>query len=148
MRHHICTLFAVALVPVLAMAEPARTKSPLPVDEAIARVEQAVTQSGARVFLAVVDAAGNASVGEELRPTKLILFGSPKIGATALQASQEMGLFVPLRLLAHEDADGQTWLTYPDAAEAAAEHGLSPDHPAVARMQSAMERMAAVAAGN
>ena len=58
-----------------------------------------------------------------------------------------MALFVPLRILAYEDAEGATWLIYSDPAEAAAEHGLDPAHPAVARMRGALARMAAAAAG-
>ncbi len=150
MRPYLTTLATAAamLLPAAADAETTRLRGALPVDEAIARVGAAVDAAGAQVFLIVDFQDGNARVGETLRPTKLILFGSPKIGAAALQDAQAMGLFVPLRLLAYEDADGATWLAYPVAREAAAEHGLDPAHRAVARMQAAMERMAAVAAGN
>jgi len=129
------------------MAEPIRIPSALPVNESVARLTAAVEEAGAKVFLVMDFADGSASVGEHLPPTTLVLFGNPKIGATALQQSQEMGLFIPLRMLAYEDADGKTWLAYSDPAEAAAEHGVAADHPAIGRMQGALKRMATAASG-
>ena len=147
MKSVLLSLATVALLTAPALAEPVRVASTLPVDEAVTRLTTAVEQAGAKVFLVMDFAKGGASVGEILRPTTLVLFGNPKIGAKALSDAQEMALFVPLRLLTYEDADGNTWIAYPDPADAAVEHGLPADHPAIARMQAALAKMARVASG-
>lgn len=121
--------------------------SSVPVDEAVMRLTGAVEKAGARVFAIVDYAKGTASVGMTLRPTTLVIFGSPKIGASALQVGQTMGLYLPLRVLAYEDRAGKVWLLYTDPADAAVKHGIPADHPAVVRMQAALAKMARFAAG-
>lgn len=82
-----------------------------------------------------------------LRPTTLVMFDNPKIAADALQIGQTFGLFLPLRVLAYEDAAGDVWLMYEDPATAAQEHGIASDHPAIGRMKGALSALTAAAAG-
>jgi len=58
-----------------------------------------------------------------------------------------MALYLPLRILFFEDVNGQTWATYDEPTAVAASHGLPRDNPAVLKMQDALERFTAVAAG-
>jgi len=118
-----------------------------PEQTSVARLTDAVTEAGARVFAVVDFAQGNASVGAELRPTTVVIFGSPQIGATALQAGQTLALYLPLRILFFEDAFGQTWLTYDDPAHVAPTHGVPAENPAVQKMAAALARFATIAAG-
>lgn len=129
------------------MAERATVASNAGVEESVKRLTDAVENAGARVFNTIDFAAGNASVGKDLRPTTVVIFGSPKIGANALQTGQTMALNLPLRILFFEDASGQTWATYDDPTAIAPTHGIAADDPAVLAMQSALERYTAVAAG-
>lgn len=142
--------FAVALAAGISVAgrsvaETVRVASAVPVDAAVARITAAVEEAGAHVFAVVDYAEGAATAGQTIRPTTLVIFGSPRIGAAALGIGQTMGLFLPLRILAFEDAGGEVWLLYPDPADAAVEHGIPADHPAVERMQGALRKMAAAA---
>lgn len=137
----------VAAVSSPAAAERVALPGALPVDEAVANVAEAVRANGDRVFLTVDFRRGAAGAGVDMRPTTAVLFGGPEIGAAALAEAQTLGLFVPLRLLAWEDAAGKVWISYEDPADVAPLHGLSADHPGVARMRAALARYAAVAAG-
>lgn len=130
-----------------AMAERINVASSSDVGQSVERLTTAVEAAGARVFNTIDFAQGNASVGKELRPTTVVIFGSPKIGAQALQDGQTMALNLPLRILFFEDASGQTWATYDDPTAVAPTHGLASDHPAVLAMKAALERFAAVATG-
>lgn len=129
------------------MAERINVASNAGVATSVARLTTAVENAGARVFTKVDFAQGSASVGETLRPTTVVLFGSPKIGAKALQQGQTMALNLPLRILFFEDANGQTWATYEDPRAIAPSHGLAADHPAVLAMKGALERFSAAATG-
>ena len=130
-----------------AMAERINVASNATVQQSVDRLTSAVEAAGARIFTTVDFAQGNAAGGETLRPTTVVLFGSPKIGASALQQGQTMALYLPLRILFFEDANGQTWATYDEPTAVAPSHGLAADHPAVMRMQGALEKFSAIAAG-
>lgn len=137
-----------SLIASTAMAERINVASNASVDQSVERLTTAVTAAGARVFTTVDFARGNASVGEELRPTTVVIFGSPKIGVKALQDGQTMALYLPLRILFFEDASGQTWATYNDPSAVATTHGLAANHPAVLTMQGALKRFSSIPAGH
>jgi uncharacterized protein (DUF302 family) len=136
-----------SLITSTAMAERINVASNATVSQSVERLTNAVEAAGARVFTTVDFAQGSASVGEELRPTTVVIFGSPKIGAKALQDGQTMALYLPLRILFFEDANGKTWATYDDPTAVAPTHGLAADHPAVVAMQGALKRFSIIAAG-
>ena len=130
-----------------AMAERINVASNASVEQSVKRLTQAVEKAGARIFNTIDFAAGNASVGKDLRPTTVVIFGSPKIGASALETGQTMALYLPLRILFFEDANGQTWATYDDPTAVAPAHGLAADNSAVLAMKDTLEKFSAVAAG-
>ncbi|MEL6477042.1 MAG: DUF302 domain-containing protein [Pseudomonadota bacterium] len=113
----------------------------------IDRLAAAVEKAGAKVFARVDHAAGAASVDAELRPNQMLMFGNPKLGTPAMQGAPGMGLDLPLRMVAWEDANGQVQIAYRDPAAAAALHGLPADHPVIAKMQGALGKLSGVAAG-
>jgi uncharacterized protein (DUF302 family) len=45
-----------------------------------------------------------------------LVFGNPKAGTFLIQAEQAIGLDLPLKALAWEDAAGAVWLAYTDVA--------------------------------
>lgn len=129
------------------MAERINIASTYSVAQSVERLTTAVAEAGARVFTVVDFASGSKSVGKTLRPTTVVIFGSPKIGAQALQDGQTIALYLPLRILFFEDANGQTWATYEAPASVAPAHGLPEDHAAVQAMTDALERFSAHATG-
>jgi len=95
--------------------------------ETMRRLEDAVVARGMTVFAHVDHAAGAAVVGLSLRPTDLLIFGQAKGGTPLMQASQTIGIDLPLKALVWQDAEGETWLSYYDPAWIAARHGLAPE---------------------
>ena len=144
-------LLASALVITLtagaATAERINMTSNASVATSVERLTNAVKASGARVFATVDFQQGAKSVGEDLRPTTVVIFGNHKIGSTALQEGQTMALFLPLRILFFEDKNGQTWATYNDPASVAPSHGLAANNRAILQMQGALDRFATIATG-
>ncbi|XHY18801.1 hypothetical protein SuNHUV7_36170 (plasmid) [Pseudoseohaeicola sp. NH-UV-7] len=115
--------------------------SPHSVSVTIDRLAAAVEGAGAKVFARVDHAAGAESVGEELRPTQMLMFGNPKLGSPAMQAAQTSGLDLPLRVLAYADAEGVVHVVYHDPAELAATHGIAPDAEMIAKMTGALGKL-------
>lgn len=147
MKSLITLAFIAATSAGTAMAERINVASNANVAISVERLTDAVETAGARVFNTIDFAAGNASVGADLRPTTVVIFGSPKIGASAWQTGQTMALNLPLRILFYEDVNGQTWATYDDPTAVAPSHGLAADHPAVLAMKGALELFSAAATG-
>lgn len=124
-----------------AMAEMIHKHSPHSVTVTMDRLQAAVEGAGATMFARVDHAAGAASVEMELRPTELMIFGNPKLGTPPMQAEQTVGLDLPLRVLAYEDADGMVHVTYHDPATLAADHGLPADAPYLGMMTGALDKL-------
>jgi uncharacterized protein (DUF302 family) len=99
-------------------------KSPLPVKESVDKLVHLVESKGLTVFCRVDHAAGAAAAGMQLRPTTLVIFGNAKGGTPLMQAAQTIGIDLPLKVLAWEDASGQTWLGYNDPVWLAERHGI------------------------
>lgn len=94
------------------------------VEGSVACIERAIERAGL-LHVATIDHAENAaSVGEQLRPTTLLLFGNPAAGTPLMQESQSIGIDLPQKLLVWEDADGEVNVTYNDPAFLAARHGI------------------------
>lgn len=144
----IALVAAAVMMTTNANADAVKVESNYNVDQSVMRLKGAVEKAGAQIFTEIDYAKGAASVGDTIRPTTVVLFGSPKIGSSAFQAGQTIGLYLPLRVLAYEDAAGKTWLMYNDPSDAAEAHGIAPDHPAIMKMQGALKKMTSVAAGS
>ena len=77
------------------------------VKDTIDRLEVDVKSKGMTVFARVDHAAGAKEVGMALRPTELLIFGNARGGTPLMQAYQTMGIDLPLKALAFEDAEGK-----------------------------------------
>ena len=86
--------------------------SPYSVPETLRRLESLLQTRGLAVF-GRVDHSGEAEkAGLKMRPTELIIFGSPKQGTPLMVASPTLAIDLPLKALAWEDAAGKVWLSY------------------------------------
>ena len=118
------------------------------VKDTIDRLEAAVTAKGLTIFARIDHAAGAKEAGLALRPTELLIFGNAKGGTPLMQARQSIGIDLPLKALAYEDAAGKTWLAYNDPAWLAARHGVADGGETVATtLAAALAALTKQAAG-
>ena len=94
------------------------------VEAMLDRLEREVKARGIAVFARIDHAAGAASAGLAMRPTELLIFGNATAGTPLMQATQTIGIDLPLKALAWEDALGRVWLSYNDPGWLAHRHGL------------------------
>ena len=119
-------------------------ESQYPAADTVSRLEEALREREIPLF-AKFDHAKNAKeVGLELRPTTVLVFGSPKVGTGLMQADQSISLELPLRISVWEDGDGSTWLAFPRMKQVAEEYGLG-KLPVVDKMEKLMEELAGTA---
>jgi len=82
------------------------------VDETVERLRAILAAKSVTLF-ALVDHSGEAAkVGMTMRPTKLLIFGSPKAGTPVMLAAPSIAIDLPLKILVWEDADGKAWVSY------------------------------------
>lgn len=117
------------------------------VAETVERVRAALEEVG--MVVATVDhAAGAASVGEELRPTTLVIGGAPMAGTPLMLEQQRAGVDLPQKYLAWEDEDGEVFLGYNSAEYIAARAGIAADSDALATARMGSAGVAGMASGN
>lgn len=135
-----------------ALAAPAaadidRVSAEGSVAEVADRLEAAVSEAGATVFARVDHGGGAAEAGPELADAQLLIFGNPQIGTPAMQDDIRAGLFLPLKLLVHADADGGTWITWEEPEETFDDLEIDDDAAYLGKMESALQGFADAAAG-
>ena len=97
------------------------------VDETIKRLQSAFAEKGLQVFT-VIDHSGEAEkVGLKMRPTKELIFGSPKGGTALMVAAPSLAIDLPLKALVAEDAAREVSVTYNDPAYLKDRHGVPED---------------------
>ena len=100
--------------------------SPSPVADTVTRFTGILAAKGVRVFDVIDQAAAAREVGQELRDTMLVIFGSPAAGTPVMAAAPLAALDLPLKVLIWDDA-GQTKVTYYSPDELAARYQLGAD---------------------
>jgi uncharacterized protein (DUF302 family) len=95
-----------------------------PVPETIDRLESLAKSKGLTVF-ARIDFSGDAAkVDLEMRPTQMLIFGSPKAGTPLMLATPSIAIDLPLKALAWQDAGGSVWLSYNSPDYLKRRHGV------------------------
>jgi uncharacterized protein (DUF302 family) len=82
--------------------------------ETVDRLTAAFIEKGMKVF-AVIDHSGEAEkVGLRMRPTKVLIFGSPKGGTPLMLAAPSLAIDLPLKALVAQDLAGKVSVSYND----------------------------------
>ena len=94
------------------------------VEQTVERLKGILQSKGITLF-AVNDHSGEAEkVGMKMRPTKLLVFGSPKAGTPLMLAAPSVAIDLPLKILVWEDGEGKAWLSYNSPAYLGERHDL------------------------
>ena len=94
------------------------------VDETVEKLKGILQAKGVSLF-ALIDHSGEAQkVGIKMRPTKLLIFGSPKAGTPMMLAAPSSALDLPLKILIWEDIQGKVWVSYNSPEYLRERHGI------------------------
>ena len=97
------------------------------VDETVEKLKGILLAKGVTLF-ALVDHSGEAEkAGMKMRPTRLLIFGSPKAGTPLMLAAPSIAIDLPLKILIWEDSSGKVWVSYNSPAYLQQRHGLPQD---------------------
>jgi uncharacterized protein (DUF302 family) len=120
-------------------------QSTFSVPETAERFVAAAEKAGLKIFARIDHAAGAAQVKTDLRPTQLIIFGSPKVGSALLTSNQRVGIDLPLKALAWQDAQGKVWLSYNSPDYLFGRFGIENRAPVKQKITGALAKLAAAA---
>jgi uncharacterized protein (DUF302 family) len=77
--------------------------------------------------------AAPADAGVDLRPSTLLIFGNPALGAQFITSNPVAGLDSPVQLLVFEDESGAVWTAYTDFQWIAHRHQIKDRDVAVGK---------------
>ncbi len=118
------------------------------VAESMAALETSLNANDAITIVAQIDHQANASnVGEELRPTRVTMFGNPRLGTPLMQINQLAGLDLPQKMFAWTDENGQSNVAYNSAAYLSGRHDLGEAQTTLDTIDGALASLATAASG-
>lgn len=141
MKHLIAITTAFVMSATASFAELIEKPSPHSVQDTMDRLQTAVEGAGARVAARVDHAAAAKTVGIDLAPNQVLIFGNPNIGSPIFVENPAAGLDLPIRVAVYQDDAGQTIVAYHSPASLADSFGLSPDMKSFQMMGGALTRL-------
>lgn len=141
MKNLIATTLAIALSTTAALAELVQKPSPHSVQVTMDKLADAVKNAGARIAARVDHAKAAESVGIELAPNQVLIFGNPNIGSPIFVENPAAGLDLPIRVVVFEDKSGQTIVAYHNPTSLAESFSLSPEMKSFKMMAGALNNL-------
>lgn len=115
--------------------------SPFNVEETAKKIETRLKEKEIPVF-AIFDHEENAEkVGLFLRPNRVIVFGSPKVGTLLMQDHPEFSIELPLKIAVRENKEGETWITFPSMIHLAKRYGIDEHNRVIQGMQELLDNL-------
>jgi len=137
---------AAIIVLAIAAAMPAEAgealvvkESTLSVKDTLDALAKAIEAKGLKVFARVDHAAGAKAAGLEMAPAEVLMFGNPKLGTPLMQAKPEIGIDLPLKVLAWQDASGTVRIGYAAPETLKARYGVEGKDEVFATMAKALD---------
>lgn len=117
----------------------------LSVEDTIEKLEKELKKRQIPLF-AKFDHQKNAQeVGLDLRPTTVLVFGSPIVGTKLMQADQSISVELPLKISIWEDEAGSTWLAFPKIKKMTENYNLE-QHPVALKIDKLMKELVHICA--
>lgn len=90
----------------------ATVRSDFSFDETVTRLEAEIGARPLNLIATVTHSANAANIGQELRPTTLLIFGNPAVGTPLMLSDQTIGIDLPQKFLVWEDECGTVRIGY------------------------------------
>lgn len=86
--------------------------SPFSVEQTTSNLEFLLEKKGMTIFNKIEHSKAAKKIGTELRDTKLIIFGNPKIGSKLMECKQSVAIDLPQKFLIWQDDEGDVFISY------------------------------------
>ncbi|MGD1896552.1 MAG: DUF302 domain-containing protein [Phormidesmis sp.] len=99
-------------------------ESPYSVEETEQRFISILEERGLTVFTTVDHAQNAAGADLTLPPTRVVIFGNPKLGTPLMQCAQSIAIDLPQKMLIWENENGEVTVAYNDPRYLGGRHQL------------------------
>jgi len=123
-------------------------KSNYSVQETTDRLERILTEKGLKIFEKVNHQNGAASVGMDLSPSVVLIFGNPKLGTPLMQCAPTVAIDLPQKMLIWENAEGEVQIGYNSADYLKSRHNIEGCTQELQKISGALRNFAQSAAGS
>ena len=117
-----------------------------PVSETADRLEGVLKEKGMKIFNRIKHSDGASSVGVQLNPTELVIFGNPKVGAPLMKCQQTVAIDLPQKALIWQDDGGKVWITYNEPSYLQSRHNVSGCDEVLSKVAKALAGITSAAA--
>ena len=118
-------------------------------DETYQSLKTALSSNENISIIAELDHQKNAeSVGMELNPTKIIIFGNPNLGTPLMMEDQSIGLDLPQKMLVWENENGDVFVSYNDPEFIAERHNIEDSEDVLSMIANALDNLSNAATTN
>lgn len=93
--------------------------------ETVEKVIELIKEKQFTIFAHIDHSKAAESIGLQLLPVQLIIFGNPEIGTLLMQDQQTCGIDLPVKILIWENASGKVSLSYNALSNLKAKHKLN-----------------------
>lgn len=141
-------ILLIAILPFTTLAADGivNIKSKHSVSQTANKLEQVLASKGMKIFQRINHSAGAQSVGVDLRPTELIIFGNPKVGSPLMKCAQTVALDLPQKALIWQDENNQVWISYNQPAYLKSRHHIEGCDAVLEKVTGALSKLTAAAA--
>ncbi len=109
------------------------------------KLTQALEAKDMKIFATIPHSKGAASVDINIKPTTLVIFGNPKVGAPLMACTQMVGIDLPQKALITEDNEGKVIFTYNDPAYLKERHEIEGCDKVLEKVSKALANFAKAA---
>ena len=106
------------------MSESRTLQSAYSFEDTFDKLRSALVAKGFTIFVTIDQRAAAKSVGLDMPPTTMIIYGNPRGGTPLMLAAPDFAIELPLRVVVREDAQGKTFVVFPLASALEGKHGL------------------------
>ncbi len=101
-----------------------RKEFPVPMDQVLPRIKEKIKSFGAEIFAEIDHALNAEKVDLKLEPTKVLIFGNPRVGTLLMQENRDIAYELPLRL-AIWSSGNKTFVVYELPSEIGKRFGIT-----------------------
>ena len=139
-------LILFTVLPLMAAEGLINVQSDFNVKETTDRLENILNEKGMTIFNQINHSDAAQKVGVELRKTRLIIFGNPKVGSPLMQCQQSIAIDLPQKAIIWEDDKSKVWISYNDPRFLGKRHNIVGCDEVITKVEKALSGITKAAA--
>ena len=118
-------------------------------EQTYAKLKAAIEKNEALKIVAEINHQENAGNAElNLRPTRLIIFGNPKLGTPLMNEAQTVAIDLPQKMLVYKNEKEEVFVAFNDPLYLAKRHGINENREELGKIAAALDALAQAATSN